>query len=97
MGIASTRGGLDASYACVQQGGVAWQGGGGRGDSPSTKIFSTSLDQTSLPSLRSLWCLRAGVRLTLEPLERDSMLLLVAEERREGEGERDAKVSLRRR
>jgi hypothetical protein len=29
---------------------------------PWTKIFSTSSDQTSLPSLRSLWCLRWGVR-----------------------------------
>ncbi len=62
---------------------------------PSTKIFSTSLDQTSLPSLRSLWCLRAGVRLSLGG--RDSMLLLVAEEERGGEGEREARVDLRRR
>lgn len=30
--------------------------------SPSTKICSTSWDHTSLPSLRSLWCLRWGVR-----------------------------------
>lgn len=29
---------------------------------PSAKILSTSSDHTSLPSLRSLWCLRLGVR-----------------------------------
>lgn len=48
-------------------------------DSPSTKIFSTSCDQTSLPSLRSLWCLRWGVRdLRLRESVRDSMLALEA-------------------
>lgn len=63
---------------------------GTRRDAPSTKIFSTSLDQTSLPSLSSLWCLRCGVRLlgtVTVASARDSMLLLVAEEEREGERE----------
>lgn len=51
--------------------------------SPSTKICSTSWDHTSLPSLRSLWCLRWGVRDLRFGGSLDSMLELEVEELRE--------------
>lgn len=60
---------------------------------PWTNIFSTSLDQTSLPSLRSLWCLRCGVRFSS-----DSDALSIGSVALEAERERaDREARLRRR
>ena len=56
------------------------------GHGPWTNIFSTSADQTSLPSLRSSWCLRWGVRVVWgleEPSSAESRLSLEAEQERE--------------
>lgn len=64
---------------------------------PSTNIFSTSSDHTSLPSLRSLWCLRLGVS-DLWKNASDMNLSRSSEAvRDEGEGEEDVELWTRTR